>query len=229
MGFDGYTGQVLVGTVETVQLAVLSLLVAFLLGLLAALGKLFGNLFFRTWAQLYTTVIRSIPDLVLMLLVFFGIQEFLNLITDTLGLDQLDLDPFVTGVLTIGFIYGAYFAETFRGAFLSVPRGQLEAGKAYGFTNFQVFRRILFPQMMRFALPGIGNNWLVLLKATALVSIIGLSDIVLAAQQSGRATGQMFYYILMAGMIYLVLTSLSNIVLWYLEKKYSVGVREADL
>ncbi|MDY3332047.1 MAG: ABC transporter permease subunit [Pelistega sp.] len=229
MLFDGYANQVLIGTIETIKLAFFSLLVAFLLGLLAAAAKLFGNWFFRAWAQLYTTIIRSIPDLVLMLLVFFGIQQLLNMTTDALGLAQFDLDPFVTGVLTIGFIYGAYFAETFRGAFLAVPKGQLEAGKAYGFTPMRIFSRILFPQMMRFALPGIGNNWLVVLKATALVSIIGLSDIVLVAQQAGRATGQMFFYILIAGAIYLVLTSLSNAVLWWLEKKYSVGVREAKL
>lgn len=229
MFLGGYANQVLIGTIETIKLAFFSLLVALLLGLLAAAAKLFGNLFFRAWAQLYTTIIRSVPDLVLMLLVFFGIQQLLNVVTDTLGLAQFDLDPFVTGVLTIGFIYGAYFAETFRGAFLAVPKGQLEAGKAYGFSPMRIFSRILFPQMMRFALPGIGNNWLVVLKATALVSIIGLSDIVLVAQQAGRATGQMFFYILVAGAIYLVLTSLSNVVLWYLEKKYSVGVREAKL
>ncbi|MCQ9329391.1 ABC transporter permease [Pelistega suis] len=229
MFLGGYANQVFVGTMETIKLAFFSLLVAFLLGLLAAAAKLFGNWFFRAWAQLYTTIIRSVPDLVLMLLVFFGIQQLLNMVTDALGLAQFDLDPFVTGVLTIGFIYGAYFAETFRGAFLAVPKGQLEAGKAYGFSPLRIFSRILFPQMMRFALPGIGNNWLVVLKATALVSIIGLSDIVLVAQQAGRATGQMFFYILIAGAIYLVLTSLSNAVLWWLEKKYSVGVREAKL
>lgn len=229
MIFGGYLDQVLVGTVETIKLALWSLLIAFLLGLIAAAAKLFGNMFFRLLAQAYTTIIRSVPDLVLMLLVFFGIQQLLNTITDSLGLEQFNLDPFVTGVLTIGFIYGAYFAETFRGAFLAVPKGQLEAGKAYGFHPMRIFTRILFPQMMRFALPGIGNNWLVVLKATALVSIIGLSDIVLISQQAGRATGQMFFYILVAGVIYLVLTTLSNIVLWWLEKKYSVGVREAEL
>ncbi len=229
MFLGGYANQVFVGTMETIKLAFFSLLVAFLLGLLAAAAKLFGNWFFRAWAQLYTTIIRSVPDLVLMLLVFFGIQQLLNMVTDALGLAQFDLDPFVTGVLTIGFIYGAYFAETFRGAFLAVPKGQLEAGKAYGFSPMRIFSRILFPQMMRFALPGIGNNWLVVLKATALVWIIGLSDIVLVAQQAGRATGQMFFYILIAGAIYLVLTSLSNAVLWWLEKKYSVEVREAKL
>lgn len=229
MFLEGYGEQILNGTWLSIKLALFSLAFALILGLLGALGKLFGNGFFRAFAQGYTTLIRSVPDLVLMLLIFFGIQQMLNSLTDALGFSQIDLDPFITGVLTIGFIYGAYFAETFRGAFLAVPKGQLEAGKAYGMSNTQVFKRVLFPQMMRFALPGIGNNWLVVLKATALVSIIGLSDLVQVVQSAGRATGKMFFFILIAGLIYLALTTVSNIVLWYLSRKYSAGVREAKL
>jgi histidine transport system permease protein len=135
----------------------------------------------------------------------------------------------VAGVLTLGFIYGAYFTETFRGAFLAVPRGQLEAGSAYGMSGARVFTRILFPQMMRFALPGIGNNWQVLVKATALVSIIGLADVVKAAQDAGKSTFNMFFFILVAALIYLAITTASNLVLIWLEKRYSIGVRHAEL
>ena len=229
MFLEGYGEQILNGTWLSIKLATFSLLFALVLGLLGALAKVFGTGFFRACSQAYTTLIRSVPDLVLMLLIFFGIQQMLNSLTDALGFGQIDLDPFVTGVLTIGFIYGAYFAETFRGAFLAVPKGQLEAGKAYGMSNGQVFKRVLFPQMMRFALPGIGNNWLVVLKATALVSIIGLSDLVQVVQSAGRATGKMFFFILVAGLIYLALTTVSNIVLWYLSRRDSAGVREAKL
>ena len=95
----------------------------------------------------------------------------------------------VAGIITLGFIYGAYFTETFRGAFMAVPKGQIEAATAFGFTGSQVFRRILFPAMMRFALPGIGNNWQVVLKATALVSLLGLEDVVKATQLAGKAHG----------------------------------------
>ena len=118
---------------------------------------------------LYTTIIRGIPDLVLMLLIYYGLQIALNQFTDLMGWEQIDIDPMAAGIITIGFIYGAYFTETFRGAFLSVPKGQTEAATAYGMTSSQVFRRVLFPLMMRFALPAIGNNWQVILKATALV------------------------------------------------------------
>ncbi|MCM3519961.1 ABC transporter permease subunit, partial [Staphylococcus xylosus] len=159
---------------------------------IGAVAKLSYNRVLRAIATGYTTLIRSVPDLVLMLLLFYSIQIWLNQFTDLVGWNQIDIDPFVAGVLTLGFIYGAYFTETFRGAFLSVPRGQLEAGAAYGMSGARVFARIMFPQMMRFALPGIGNNWQVLVKATALVSIIGLADVVKAAQDAGKSTFNMF-------------------------------------
>jgi histidine transport system permease protein len=164
-----------------------------------------------------------------MLLLFYSLQIWLNQLTDLLGWDQIDIDPFLAGVIVLGFIYGAYFTETFRGAFLSVPRGQLEAGAAYGMTPWQTFARIMFPQMMRFALPGLGNNWQVMVKATALVSIIGLADVVKAAQDAGKGTLRFFFFTLLAGAIYLVITTLSNFVLMWLERRYSTGVRKADL
>lgn len=226
MFLDGYWELIKQGTWATIQLALLSVLLSFVLGLMGASAKLFGGAVLRGIATLYTTIIRSVPDLVLMLLLFFSIQMGLNELTDALGLRVLQIDPFWAGVIVIGMIYGAYFTETFRGAFLAVPKGQIEAGLAYGLTPFQIFKQILFPQMMRYALPGIGNNWLVVLKATALVSIIGLSDLVKASQDAGRATGDMFKFILIAGLIYLVLTSLSNIVLWLLERRYAEGAAQ---
>lgn len=229
MFLDGYWELIKTGTWATIKLALLSVLLSFILGLLGASAKLFGGALLRGIATVYTTIIRAVPDLVLMLLLFFSIQMGLNQLTDAMGWKVIQIDPFGAGVIVIGLIYGAYFTETFRGAFLSVPKGQIEAGMAYGMTATQVFRNILFPQMMRYAIPGIGNNWLVVLKATALVSIIGLSDLVKASQDAGRATGNMFKFILIAALIYLVLTSLSNIVLWYLERRYSVGATKFEV
>jgi histidine transport system permease protein len=225
MILDGYGPQLLAGTWSTIQLALLSLVVSFLLGLLGASAKLSRSRVLRKTGAAYTTMIRSVPDLVLMLLLFYGIQILLNGATDRLGVTQINIDPFTAGVLTLGFIYGAYFTETFRGAFLVVPRGQIEAGFAIGMTNWQMFRRVMFPQMMRYALPGIGNNWQVLVKATALVSIIGLTDIVRTAQDAGRGTLRVFFFTLVAGAIYLSITTLSHAALHLLEKRYSVGVR----
>ncbi|HAV2990773.1 TPA: ABC transporter permease subunit, partial [Acinetobacter baumannii] len=183
----------------------------------------------RYIATAYTTLIRSVPDLVIMLLLFYSLQLGLNQITEALQMDQIDINPFVAGVITLAFIYGAYFTETFRGAFQSVPRGQIEAAMAYGMTPWQVFHRVLFPQMMRFALPGIGNNWQVLIKATALVSIIGLTDIVKITQDAGRSTMQLFFFSIVAAAIYLAITTVSNLILIWLERHYSAGVRKGQL
>lgn len=225
----GYGPTILQGAWQTVQLAVLSLVTAIAIGLIGASCKLARNRAARAVATVYTTLIRGVPDLVLMLLLFYGIQIWLNTLTDWLGLDQLNIDPFAAGVLTLGFIYGAYFTETFRGAFMAVPRGQQEAALAYGMKPFQVFRRILFPQMMRHALPGIGNNWQVIVKATALVSIIGLADLVKATQDAGKSSLNFFLFTLVAAGVYLIITTLSNLVLIVLERRYSAGVRKAEL
>ncbi|MBU6449260.1 MAG: ABC transporter permease [Rhodospirillales bacterium] len=231
----GFGPQILAGTVTTVELSVLSLIVSFLLGLIGASAKLSKNRAARGIATVYTTIIRGVPDLVLMLLIFYSLQIWINELTDWLNnlqnsIDfEVQLDPFTSGVITLGFIYGAYFTETFRGAFLAVPKGQMEAARAFGMKPFLVFRRILFPQMMRYALPGLGNNWQVILKATALVSIIGLTDVVKIAQSAGEATFRTFYFICIAGAVYLVLTTISNGVLLFLERKYMIGVRKAVL
>jgi len=229
MFLEGYGLLILKGTWVTVQQALLSLMISFVIGLIGAAGRLSKNRLVSGVATTYTTIIRGIPDLVLMLLIFYSMQLWLNSLTDWLEWEQIDIDPFAAGAATIGFIYGAYYAETFRGAFLAVPKGQVEAAVAYGMTSWQVFRRVLFPQMMRFALPGIANNWQVTLKATALVSIIGLSDVIKATQLAGKATYQFFYFTLIAAIIYLLLTTLSNFVLMWLERRYSVGVRQGAL
>ncbi|MNC36767.1 Histidine transport system permease protein HisQ [compost metagenome] len=197
------------------------------LGLIGASAKLSKSALLRVPAQVYTTLIRGVPDLVLMLLIFYSLQTWLTNLTSAMGWDYIEINPFSAGVITLGFIYGAYFTETFRGAILAVPRGQMEAATAYGLTRAQRFRVVLFPQMMRFALPGIGNNWMVILKATALVSIIGLADLVKVAQDAGKSSYQLFFFLVLAALIYLVITTASNFVLRRLEILYAAGTREA--
>ncbi|MGY5393883.1 ABC transporter permease [Acinetobacter sp. NigerLNRRAM0016] len=229
MFLSGYGPVLLEGTWMTIQLALLSLLLSIVIGLIGASSKLSSLKIVRNIATAYTTLIRSVPDLVIMLLMFYSLQLGLNSITESLNMDQIDINPFVAGVITLGFIYGAYFTETFRGAFQAVPKGQMEAAFAYGMTPLQVFRRVLFPQMMRFALPGIGNNWQVLIKATALVSLIGLTDIVKITQDAGRSTMDVFYFSVIAAVIYLAITTVSNLILMWLERRYSVGVKKGKL
>jgi len=227
--FYGYGPLIASGTWMTLQLALLSLAAALLLGLAGASARLSQRRVLQWLASGYTTLIRSVPDLVTMLLLFYSLQIALNQFTDWAGAGQIDIDPFLAGVTTLGIIYGAYFTETFRGAFQAVPRGQMEAGIAYGMRPWQVFYRVLFPQMMRFALPGIANNWQVMIKATALVSIIGLSDVVKATQDAGKGSLQLFFFSLVAAGIYLAITTLSTLLLLWLERHYAVGVRKGEL
>jgi arginine/ornithine transport system permease protein len=224
LNLHGYGPSILQGTILTIELCLVSLVIAMLLGIITALGKLSGSRGLNLAATAYTTIVRGIPDLVLMLLIFFGGQVVINQLGPMVGYEEyIDINPFVAGVGTIGFIFGAYMAETFRGAILSVPRGQLEAGYSYGMSRFQVFARILMPQMVRHAIPGFGNNWLVLMKTTALVSIIGLNDMVRMAALAAGATRMPFTFYLVVAMNYLILTSISILILNWLNKKYSAG------
>ncbi len=224
LDLQGYGPALLAGTWITIAVGLLSLALACVLGMATALAKLQAGRFGRTAADVYTTVIRGVPDLVLMLIIFYGGQLLVNDIAAAVGYDgYVDVNPFVAGVLTIGVIFGAYMGETFRGAILAVPRGQIEAAQAFGMSGPMVFRRIMFPQMLRHALPGFGNNWLVLLKTTALISIIGLEDMMRKASLAAGATREPFTFYLAAALIYLALTTLSIWALRWAERRANLG------
>ena len=217
----GYEGRFAAGFLLTAGVALAALALALALGLAGAAAKLSRFRAARWTAGVYTTAIRGIPELLFILLVYFQLQEFLNAVLD----EPWIIPPFWAGVIGIGVFYGAYMAETFRGAFLAVPRGQSEAGLAMGVSPGRVFWRIVFPQMARHALPGIRNNWLVLLKATALVSVIGLSDDMMAvAGQAKSKTQQPFLFYCAAAGGYLLLTALSEAAFRALEKRAGRGI-----
>ena len=223
-----YMPSILQGTMVTIAVALCSVVLAVAMGLLGAWGKLSDSLVANKLCDAYTTLIRGVPELVLMLLLFYGGQQLLNDLGHSTGLwGYVEINHFTAGVFTIGFIYGAYMTETFRGAYLAIPRGQVEAGVASGMSGPIVFGRIIWPQLVRYALPSFGNNWLVLLKATALVSVLGLHELVWESFTAGRSTRQLFTFFLITLMIYLVLTAISDIGLRWLDRKYSLGVRRA--
>ena len=210
LDLEGYGPLLLEGTKVTLQLALLSLALAVVLGLLGAFAKLRPRGVLKAFAQGYTSLIRGIPDLVMMLLLFFGGQVLINALAVKVGYeDYIDISPFLAGSVTIGVIFGAYMTETFRGAFLAIPKGQIEAATSFGMMPWQIAWRIQLPQMMRYALPGFSNNWLVLVKSTAIVSVIGLDDVVRKASLAAGATHKPFtFWIAVAG-IYLLITSVS--------------------
>jgi His/Glu/Gln/Arg/opine family amino acid ABC transporter permease subunit len=190
-----------------------------------AVAKLSRSRVARGLAETYTTLIRGIPELVLMLAIFYGGQILVNRLAEAQGWDYIDVPPFTAGVLTIGFIFGAYLTETFRGAILAVPRGQMEAATAFGLTRGQALRRILLPQMVRHAIPGFANNWLVMVKATALVSIIGLDDMLHRANMAASATREPFTFYMLIALVYLAITTVSIGLLMLLERRFSLGVK----
>ncbi|AGO55206.1 MULTISPECIES: ABC transporter permease [Serratia] len=211
------------GAALSLCVMLVSLAVALALGLINALIKLFGPRWLRWLSTGYTTLVRGIPELVIMLLLFFGGEMLVNGFLGLLGLGPLRFNTFISGVLAIGFVFGAYYTETFRGAFLTVERGQLEAAMAYGMRPGQVFRRVLLPQMLSFAIPGINNNWLGLMKASALVSILGLEDMVWLAEQAGRATQKPFLFYFLVALIYMVITAISSWGFSLLARRYALA------
>ncbi|NWA20800.1 ABC transporter permease [Serratia liquefaciens] len=215
------------GAALSLCVMLLSLAVALALGLVNALIKLFGPRWLRWVSTGYTTLVRGIPELVIMLLLFFGGEMLVNGALGLLGLGPLLFNTFISGVLAIGFVFGAYYTETFRGAFLTVERGQLEAAMAYGMSPGQVFRRVLLPQMLSFAIPGINNNWLGLMKASALVSILGLEDMVWLAEQAGRATQKPFLFYFLVALIYMAITAISSWGFSRLSRRYALASSNA--
>jgi arginine/ornithine transport system permease protein len=222
---QGYGASLLEGSLLTLAVAFASLGIAMVLGLFGAIFKLSRARPLRWLATVYTTLIRGVPDLVMMLMVFYGGQVLVNAVGDRLGWGYVDIDPFVAGVVTIGFIFGAYFTEVLRGAFLAVPAGQKEAALAFGMTPRQVLWRIVGPQMLRHALPGLSNNWLVMVKSTAIVSVIGLSDLMNRAGQAAGATREPFMFYLAAGGMYLLFTTVSEWGFAALQRRLAIGVR----
>jgi arginine/ornithine transport system permease protein len=226
---SAYYLAILQGAVMTVGVSLAALLVAVLLGLAGAAAKLSGRPVLKALATGYTTLVRGVPELVLMLLVFYGGTIGLNHLLELAGSEAtVDINPFLAGVLTIGFIYGAYMTETFRGAILAIPKGQVEAAWAFGMGRAQTFARITAPQMVRYALPGFTNNWLVLIKATALVSLIGLQEMTYLAKQASAATRSPFAFFLFTAGLFLLYTSVSLYLLRRLNARYSLGVRRGQ-
>ncbi len=217
------------GSGLTLGVGLIALLISLIFGMIIALFRVSKSRILQVVGGAYTTIIRGIPELVLLLLIFYGGQEFVNNWrfewADARGVDieAIDFSPFWAGAMIIGFIYAAYMAETLRGAILAVSSGQLEAAKAYGLGSVRIFFRITFPQMIRHALPGISNNWLVMLKATALVSLIMLSDVVKLSFAAGKATQHPFTFLLFAGVVFLFFTGISVLIFRFLETRYSIG------
>lgn len=236
-----YKERLLEGGWITLQLSLWGLALALIIGMLMCFAKLSRRRWLRYPATLYTTVLRGVPDLVQLFLFFYGLQRLLLIFSKTdfakdLGIGRIHLDNFTTAAITIGIMFGAYMAETFRGALLAIPKGQLEAAKAYGLSRRQTFQRITLPQMLRYALPGISNNWLVLMKTTALASLVQVDDLTKIVKEAAtsnpliKSDFMLRLAMYMIGAIgYLFLTTVSVMLIFYLKSYFSKGFSERKL
>lgn len=209
--FQGYGWVFWEGVKITLAVGLCALPVVVGMGLLGAWGKLCKVKAANRLAKTYTTIVRGVPELVLILLVYYGVTILLqNILTSLMGEEILiDIDSFTAGVLTLGVIYGAFATEVFRGAFQAIPKGQIEAARSLGMSPILTLRRIMMPQVWRFALPGLGNVWLVLIKATSLMSVIQLEELMRWTDIGARNTKLPFTFYLTASFIYLGITTIS--------------------
>lgn len=222
---QGFGDQLLLGAWMTLKLAFGALCGGLVLGLAGAVAKLSEYRVARAAASTYTTVVRGLPELLVVLIIYFGSSAMLTTAAGWLGHDEfIELSPYAAGVFALSLTFGAYATETFRGAILAIPKGQIEAARAFGMGRTMTFRRIVLPQVWRIALPGLGNLFLVLLKDTSLISVIGLEELMRKSTIAVGFTREPFTFYLTAAVLYLLMTVVTMIVLHYAERAANKGV-----
>ncbi|MGC2943229.1 ABC transporter permease [Burkholderia ambifaria] len=210
-GTEGWGGVLLLAGLMTVALTLAALAVGAVIGAAIAAAKLSRHRSARLLGDLYTTVFRGVPELLVIYLFYFGGSTLVTTVGQWFGAEGfIGVPPFVIGALAVGMISGAYQAEVYRAAVLAVSKGELEAARSIGMPRAMVLRRILVPQVLRFALPGIGNVWQLSLKDSALISVTGLAELLRTSQIAASSTHQYFVFFVAGGALYLVMTGLSN-------------------
>jgi polar amino acid transport system permease protein len=225
-GPDGWGDDIAWGVLVTVSLALATLPPGLFVGFLVALAKQSREPSLRMAGNVYTTIFRGLPDLLTLFLVFYGAQIGIQTVMRLFDpAAVIEINSFFAGMIALGVVFSSYASETFLSAFRAIPRGQYEGGYAIGLTNTQTMRLVILPQLIRIALPGLGNLWMALLKDTALVSVIGLSDILRQTGIAARVTKEAFLFFGVATLLYLILAMLSSIALRHIEVR--VGSNEA--
>jgi len=214
----GWGGNLLRGLLNSVEIAVGAYSLGLMLGIGGAYGKLYGGPIVRDLMEVYTTIVRAVPELVLILLLYFAGTDLINQVLTALGHAPVDISGLVAGIIVLGFVQGAYSTEVLRGAILAVPQGQIEAARAYGMSPGLLLRRITLPAMLPFAIPGLANLWLSATKDTALLAVVGFSELTLETRQAAGATKAYFTFYVAAGVIYLLLTLFSNVIIARIER-----------
>lgn len=227
-GPEGWGQPMLMAAGMTIAVALAGFSVGLAFGTLGALAKLRGGRVVRATADAYTTIIRGIPDLLVIYLFYFGSSAVLTPIGRMFGATGfLSLPGFLAGALAIGVVSGAYQTEVLRGAYLVIRQGEIDAATAAGMPSFVKFRRIIAPLTLRFAVPGIGNVWQQVLKETALISVTGLVEIMRQAQIAAGSTRQPFVFYMAAAVLYLIISAVSSWSFGVAEMRLTRGLRRA--
>jgi polar amino acid transport system permease protein len=205
----GWGGNLLRGLVASIQIALGAYAMGLVIGLFGAWGKLYGGPVTRDLLAVYTTVVRAVPELVLILILYYAGTDLINRALMSLGYARVELSGVAAGIGVLGIVQGAYATEVLRGAIQAVPAGQVEAGRAFGMPALMLMRRIVLPAMLPFAIPGLANLWLIATKDTALLAVVGFSELTLETRQAAAATRHYFTFFLAAGFLYLMVTLVS--------------------
>ena len=211
------------GLLKTIEIALGAYALGLTIGLLGALGKIHGNPVLRWILEIYTTVIRAVPELVLILLLYYSGQQALNALMLALGFDRVEISGVAAGIAVLGVVQGAYSTEVIRAAILAVPKGQSEAATAYGMRPSQRLFRIVLPAAIPFALPGLANLWLIVTKDTALLAVVGFFELATETKAAAGSTRSYFTFYFAAAMLYLSLTLVSNRVFSWVETHFRRG------
>lgn len=199
------------GLLNTVFIAFGAFGVGLCLGTAGAFGKLYGGALTRDLLGLYTTLVRAIPELVLILILYFAVTDLVNQAMLAMGYGRIQISGITAGIMVLGVVQGAYATEVLRGAIQSVPAGQIEAARAMGMSPVQVARRVTLPLMLPAAIPGMANLWMIATKDTALLAVVGFAELVQETRQAAGATKAFFTFFIAAGVLYLIMSLISNI------------------
>lgn len=221
----GWGGALLAGLSATLLIAVGGYSIGLVLGLGCAVGKLSGNRLLGELLDIYTTVIRSVPELVLIVLFYYAGTDLLNQALHAIGSGPLDVGGLSAGVLVIGLVQGAYVTEVVRGAILAIPPGEIEAGRAFAMSEWQLLRRVILPAMVPRALPGLGNLWLNATKDTALLAVVGFGELTSATRQAAAGSRAYVLFFGAAGLLYWLVSLSSMVAIGILERRVRRGLR----
>ena len=225
-GPTGYGDELLWGAAISISIALLAYSLGLIIGIIGALCKLDGSPLTRGIMEGYTTLVRAVPELILILILYYAGTATLNQLLESAGYETVAINGFVAAVLVLGFVQGAYSTEVLRAAIQAIPVGQMEAAKAYGMSPWLIFRRITLPSMLPYAIPGLANLWLIVTKDTALIAVVGYTELALATRQAAGNTKMYFTFFMVAGLIYLIITLISQKGFAILEKRVRRGQRK---